>query len=674
MQRLARGSLLGSLLILAGCGSSSTETSHLDGSPDGSGGQRQDGGPIPGDGGAQDQGGSLADASDDTRSPTQADGGAVIDGGQDGQDQDSRLAADSGTLKPDLGGGGNSDGGGTINPNQDGGADGSVGTLLSVVSTDPIDGGTGVPLNKSYRIVFDGPLPADASTDKISVTDSSGKKVAGQIVITGSVLEFLPGRYKASELHTVTIAGTFGLKDGQAKTFTFTTGTTNLDGTTPPPDDVSPFGKKGEAVALSPLAELGLAWTRREYHTSHWDHADYAGNRYLALEDPPFNPSPLTNPSSPNSNNKFWKESASLGTNENEPFVGQFDSDLYQEIAVVSRASDGTIALTIQDTSSSGALSTVNTGLIFASADTFAAATGDFDNDHRDELLLALGKGGESPRWYVVKWNEATNTYQIKTQDVLPISSYVYVRVAAGDMDGDGKAEAAFVWHVAPAGGGSNPSTIKYSVYSDMLAASRTVRVDARTIVSNVAGRWGDDWRPYVDVVAADLDGDGAAELAFGLNEFIFLWNSANNQYRCIVIQQRLFVADHYSAPVLIGATTGTETYAADRAVYRPHASAGGAMAGKEGYMVGAGWGKWGDEKVHRPMSGLVAGRLSGDNLRNRADVLQPRVPVQAQFQHRSGSGVIAGAGGPLAQDHPGVDHQSGRGGCRRGAEWPGSD
>ena len=128
-------------------------------------------------------------------------------------------------------------------------------------------------------------------------------------------------------------------------------------------------------------------------------------------------------------------------------------------------------------------------------------ARGDLDNDGHDELIVAPGPGVDS----VIKVYNADGSAELASVNAYPgFQGGVYV--AAGDVDGDGKAE---VITAAGAGGGPHVRTFAF-----------TGAVGSRSLTGSPGFMGADTRNGYsggLTVASANLDGIGPDEIVVGL-------------------------------------------------------------------------------------------------------------------------------------------------------------
>jgi RHS repeat-associated protein len=123
-------------------------------------------------------------------------------------------------------------------------------------------------------------------------------------------------------------------------------------------------------------------------------------------------------------------------------------------------------------------------------------AAGDVDNDGKSEIITAPGAGGNGQVWAWENTNTPENpTWVTVGSSITPYGSFTgAINVAAGDVDGDGKADI-----ITGAGPGGGPDV---EIWSGANGANLGGFFAYET---NFAGG--------VDVAAGDIDGDGKAEI-----------------------------------------------------------------------------------------------------------------------------------------------------------------
>ncbi|MBW2464213.1 MAG: Ig-like domain-containing protein [Deltaproteobacteria bacterium] len=416
--------------------------------------------------------------------------------------------------------------------------------MLVVESTDPEDGTTGVYLDQVLRVVFSHELDTTAPDGALVVRNATGEEIAGRYIADRRTLVFTPARYDADSVHTVTLAGAisagpYSLVDDYE--FTFTTGDTTTSDTRPPPEAYDPLGR-GTQIALGRRPEYALLFSG-------------AAEPRVALEDPPEAAGTAT---------QLAQNSFGALLDDKLPVVGQFDDDGWDEVAVISRSAADVLAVAILDRAPDGSLAATLPSISLALADTYDAAAGDFDLDGRDELFIAVALAGEPILYYLIDYDDGTGAYMVAESGRVTADGSAnaeYVKVAAGDVDADGKAEAIIVWHVHTTGEQSVP----YYVIHDDLDAGLTEVFPARVVKDNMP------WQVYahysfIDVATGDVDGDGVDEILFGLYEPY--WNNRNfwNNAQQVHVVGELRVVDNYdhaapTAPAVVLPDGGEVSY-----------------------------------------------------------------------------------------------------------------
>lgn len=416
--------------------------------------------------------------------------------------------------------------------------------MLVVESTDPEDGTTGVYLDQVLRVVFSHELDTTVPEGALVVRNAAGDEITGRYIADRRTLVFTPARYDVDAAHTVTLrgaisAGAYSLADDYE--FTFTTGDTTTSDSRPPPDSYDPLGR-GAQIALGRRPEYMLLFSG-------------AAEPRVALEDPPEAAGDAT---------QLAQNSFGALLDDKLPVVGQFDDDGWDEVAVISRSAADVLAVAFLDRAPDGSLAATLPSISLALADTYDAAAGDFDLDGRDELFIAVAKAGEPIHYYLIDYDDGTGEYVVAETDRVTADgsqNAEYVKVAAGDVDADGKAEAIIVWHVHTTGEQSVP----YYVIHDDLDAGLAEVFPARVVKDNMP------WQVYahysfIDVATGDIDGDGADEILFGLYEPY--WNSRNfwNTAQQVRVDGELRVVDNYdhaapTAPAVVLPDGGAVTY-----------------------------------------------------------------------------------------------------------------
>jgi hypothetical protein len=141
-------------------------------------------------------------------------------------------------------------------------------------------------------------------------------------------------------------------------------------------------------------------------------------------------------------------------------------------------------------------------------------AAGDIDGDGRAEVAISADAGG-SPVVTVAQVAQGQLQYLSYIQVLHPLARSG-VRVAMGDVNGDGRADL-----IASAGTGWSPVV---RIYDGAALASGQVRLQRPAFFA-----FDPTWRNGVNVTAGDLDGDGRAELMTSLDagglSLVRVWN-----------------------------------------------------------------------------------------------------------------------------------------------------
>jgi hypothetical protein len=141
-------------------------------------------------------------------------------------------------------------------------------------------------------------------------------------------------------------------------------------------------------------------------------------------------------------------------------------------------------------------------------------AAGDIDGDGRAEVAISADAGG-SPVVTVARVAQGQLQYLSYIQVLHPLARSG-VRVAMGDVNGDGRADL-----IASAGPGWSPVV---RIYDGAALASGQVRLQRPAFFA-----FDPAWRTGVNVTAGDLDGDGHAELMTSLDagglSLVRVWN-----------------------------------------------------------------------------------------------------------------------------------------------------
>lgn len=130
-------------------------------------------------------------------------------------------------------------------------------------------------------------------------------------------------------------------------------------------------------------------------------------------------------------------------------------------------------------------------------------AAGDVDGDGRAEVAISADAGGD-PVVAVARISGGQLQFLSYTLALHP-SARVGVRVTMGDVNGDGRADV-----IASAGAGWSPVV---RIYDGAALAAGSVRLQRPAFFA-----YDPSWRNGVNVTAGDFDGDGRAELITGLD------------------------------------------------------------------------------------------------------------------------------------------------------------
>jgi hypothetical protein len=145
-------------------------------------------------------------------------------------------------------------------------------------------------------------------------------------------------------------------------------------------------------------------------------------------------------------------------------------------------------------------------------------AAGDIDGDGRAEVAISADAGG-SPVVTVARVAQGQLQYLSYIQVLHPLARSG-VRVAMGDVNGDGRADL-----IASAGPGWSPVV---RIYDGAALADGQVRLQRPAFFA-----FDPTWRNGVNVTAGDLDGDGRAELMTSLDagglSLVRVWNGVDS-------------------------------------------------------------------------------------------------------------------------------------------------
>ena len=403
-----------------------------------------------------------------------------------------------------------------------GSGDGASSTEFQVVAISPKTGETDVYRDKDILVTFNRTLDIDQFNDVIMVKGPNGETIDGKMIISQKSLIFQPARYLSNSVINVTVSAAVQSGDvtlAEDYLASFTTGEMLVGNKIVPPDGYNPLGNNGsDQVLINKIPEVAVVWNLNEL-------------KRIAIFDPAYNPEPLPNPA-PLNTPAFVQDNTALAV-QKIPIAGQFDDDKWDETAVFSYDYDGTnsgiIGLSIFDTTGNKQIVEVPTGLTFGSTDTYAngsfesvdLAVADFDNDGRDEIIIATAKRDRKNIYYYIVDYTLDGGYEIIKSGEIPADTLALssVKIAVGDVDGDGKVETVFTWTTDDQkiirewngydiGGGHSYYAILDDVDTvDLLLLSRENTYSS--IIMNVAPQ------DIFDVAVGDIDGDGVDEIIF---------------------------------------------------------------------------------------------------------------------------------------------------------------
>ena len=404
---------------------------------------------------------------------------------------------------------------------------------VSVIS--PATGETDVYRDKDIVVTFNRTLDIDQFNDVIMVKGPSGETIDGKMIISQKSLIFQPARYLANSVINVTVSA--AVRSGDATlsedyVASFTTGELLVGNKMAPPEGYNPLGNNGsDQVFINKIPEVAVVWNLNDL-------------KRIALFDPPNNPEPLLNPIPLNAP-AFVQDNTALAV-QKIPIAGQFDDDKWDEMAVFSYDYDGTnsgtIGLSIFDTTGNKQIVEIPTALTFGSTDTYANASyesvdlavADFDNDGRDEIIIATAKRDRKNIYYYIVDYTLDGGYEIIKSGEIPADTLALssVKIAVGDVDDDGKVETVFTWTTDDQkiikewngydiGGGHSYYAILDDVDTvDLLLPSRENTYSF--IIMNVAPQ------DIFDVAVGDIDGDGVDEIIFSTTYFGMITSDAD--------------------------------------------------------------------------------------------------------------------------------------------------
>ncbi len=415
---------------------------------------------------------------------------------------------------------------------------------LSVVSITPEADETDVALDKEITVVFSQKLDTSQADDSIRVHNSSGVLVSGTTIVNQRALIFTPDRYQDLDTFSITISPEVksnGLTLEHSFESNFHTGEILLSGKRPPPKEYNPLGIAGNKISLGTIPEIAILWSSNTQN-------------HFVVEDPPYNPYPLTNVSTTSAAGITGSAGySSLGWKK-IPVSGQFDDDKWDETAVINHdgSATGIITLSIIDTIDKTVFSENALPLTFGRADSIDVAKTDFDADGKDEILIATSSRTRSTiDYYVVDFDSATGSYLIAKQgSITPETSDVIVKVqvAAGDVDADSKPEVVFTWvqdtavTVANYAIKYNKAYSAFAVLDDLSAAM--VEISPQQTISDNMKLSAYAPQDSIAVTTADIDGDGADEVLIGLTQYNDGGPLGSLRY-CSWIRDYLFVAQN---------------------------------------------------------------------------------------------------------------------------------
>ena len=437
-----------------------------------------------------------------------------------------------------------------------GSGDGASSTEFQVASMSPSTGETDVYRDKDIVVTFNRTLDIDQFNDVIMVKGPNGEAIDGKMIISQKSLIFQPARYLANSVINITVSA--AVQSGDATLSedylaSFTTGDMLVGNKIVPPDGYNPLGNNSsDQVLINKIPEVAVVWNLNDL-------------KRIAVFDPPNNPEPLLNPIPLNAP-AFVQDNTALAV-QKIPIAGQFDDDKWDETAVFSYDYDGTnsgiIGLSIFDTTGNKQIVEVPTGLTFGSTDTYAngsfesvdLAVADYDNDGRDEIIIATAKRSrKSIEYYIVDYNVTSKQYETMKQGLIWASyeeDLDNIKVAVGDIDADGKVETvlAFSSHFDPprihVDSDGNYAETDYGGFYRAILDDSSNDFALTYVDTYIPIEKPDDAKPndYMDVAVGDVDGDGAAEIVYVTTNFIF--NSNTNETS---IAKNLYVAQNISS------------------------------------------------------------------------------------------------------------------------------
>ncbi len=253
---------------------------------------------------------------------------------------------------------------------------------LTITATNPNYNETGIPLDQMIAISFSEALDINSVDENSIVLESNGLKVMGQSTVNKQTILFIVPTLKQDTEYTVTVNRLIQSLDGSTlnsnQTFSFTTGQTYADGSSPLNESFKPFGSS-QFVTLIGKKEYMLLGLDDVSNVQLIDPLEFNS------DEPPVDPN----------DDVLYKDTNTdlITTNKKRAVSGSLDSDFYEEVAVISWPDTGEGKLSIYDHDEGSQYGTaVDVSLEIDSrpsgAYQYDIAMGDVDNDGFDEVLV----------------------------------------------------------------------------------------------------------------------------------------------------------------------------------------------------------------------------------------------------------------------------------------------